>query len=120
MCFAILVPVTSTLIRRAGLLLVAAVLPLAVAGPAAAEIPEGWSDPDDVGLLQILLVIGALPLAIALLIALGVYGPAMRRGERLAPGGEAPDQWFGGPRQGTGELEAAGKADSTGGASGHW
>ena len=119
--FAILMPVTSTLFRRAGLLLLAgSALLLAVASPAAAEVPEGWSNPDDVGLLQVLLVIGAIPLGIALLIALGVYAPAMARGERLAPGGETPDQWFGGPRQGTAELEPPRETESTGGASGSW
>jgi hypothetical protein len=114
--------VTSTLIRRAGLLLTAAALPLVVAGPAAADVPEGWSDPEEVGLMHLLLVIGVLPLAIALLIALAVYGPALRRGERVAPGHhESPDEWFGGPRQGAGELEPARAADSrTGGASGSW
>lgn len=110
---------TSTLIRRTALVLTAAALPLLAASPAVAEVPEGWSDPDEVGILQLLLVVGALPIALAVLIALAVYLPAMARGENVKPGGEVADEWFGGPRSGPAELETR-DAGTTGGASGHW
>ena len=110
---------TSTLIRRTALVLTAAALPLLVAGPASAEIPEGWSDPDEVGFLQLLLVIGVIPLALAVLIALAVYLPAMARGENVKPGAETADEWFGGPRSGAAQLEAR-DAGGTGGGSGSW
>lgn len=108
------------MIRRAGLVLAAAALPLALAGPAAADVPEGWSDPPEVSLVQLLLVVAAIPLALALVISLAVYAPAMRRGERLTPGAGARDEWFGGPRRDTAELENPRPDDSTGGASGSW
>jgi hypothetical protein len=74
--------------------------------------------------VSVLVVIVAIPLGIALLITLGVYGPALARGEHVAPGADTPDQWFGGPRQ-TAELQAGGSAadagsPSTGGGSGRW
>ncbi len=113
-----------TLTRLTAVLLAAALLPLIAAGPAAAEIPEGWSDPEPVSLLSVLVVIVAIPLGIVLLITLGVYGPALARGEHVAPGSDTPDQWFGGPRQ-PAELEAGSDADAearttTGGGSGTW
>lgn len=121
-------PVTTTTIRtitrRAAVVLGAAALPLLAAGPAGAEVPEGWSDPEPVSFLSLLVVLLAIPLGIAFLLALGVYGPAMARGEHVVPGGDTPDQWFGGPRH-RGELESGGDDDSeahvtTGGGSGRW
>jgi hypothetical protein len=112
--------VTSTLIRRTALVLAAAAVPLLAASPAVAEVPEGWSDPDDVGFLQLMLVIGAIPFVLAALIALAVYLPAMARGENVRPGGgEVADEWFGGPRSGPTELETH-DAGRTGGGSGSW
>ncbi|MGZ5400913.1 MAG: hypothetical protein ACXWDM_12965 [Nocardioides sp.] len=110
---------TSTLIRRTALVLTAAALPLLAASPAVAEVPEGWSNPDEVGLLQMLLLIGALPIALAVVIALAVYLPALARGENVRPRGEAADEWFGGPRSGPAELESR-ESGTTGGASGSW
>ncbi len=110
---------TSTLIRRTALVLTAAALPLLAAGPASAETPEGWSDPDEVGFLQLLLVIGVLPVALAVLIALAVYLPAMARGENVRPGAETADEWFGGPRSGAAQLESR-DTGGTGGGSGSW
>jgi hypothetical protein len=121
-----------TLTRRTAVVLAAALLPLIAAGPAGAEVPEGWSDPEPVSLLSVLVVIVAIPLGIGLLITLGVYGPALARGEHVAPGSDTPDQWFGGPRQ-SAELEAGSSSSSssdadspttttttTGGGSGTW
>lgn len=110
---------TPTLIRRTALVLAVAALPVLAAGPAVAEVPEGWSDPDDVGFLQLLLVIGAIPLALAILISLAVYLPALARGENVKPRGEAVDEWFGGPRSGPAELGTR-ETSTTGGGSGNW
>ncbi len=111
---------TPTLIRRTALVLTAAALPVLAAGPASAEVPEGWSNPDEVGFLELLLVIAGIPLALALLISLAVYLPAMARGENVRPGGgETADEWFGGPRTGPAELGTR-EAGTTGGGSGSW
>lgn len=110
---------TSTLFRRIALVLTAAALPLLAASPAVAEVPEGWSDPDEVGILQLLLVIGGIPLALAVMIGLAVYLPALARGENVKPGGKVADEWFGGPRSGPAELETR-DVGTTGGASGRW
>jgi hypothetical protein len=111
--------VTSPLIRRTTLLLAAAAVPVLVASPAGAEVPEGWSNPDDVGFLQLLVVVAGIPLAIAVLIALAVYLPALARGEKVAPGAQAQDEWFGGPRREPAEIESS-DAGATGGGSGSW
>lgn len=110
---------TATLIRRAALLLAATAVTVLSASPAGAEVPEGWSDPEEVGILSLLLVVGAIPVGLAVLIALAVYLPALARGERLAPGSQAPDEWFGGPRRSTAELESR-DAGQTGGGSARW
>ena len=112
----------STVLRRAAVLLAAVVLPLAAAAPASADVPEGWSDPDSVSVLHALLVLGGVPLALFVLIALAVYVPAMARGERLAPGAPAVEnQWLGGPRKSAGELAGPDSEDSkAGGASARW
>jgi hypothetical protein len=111
--------VTSPLIRRTTLLLAAAAVPVLVASPAGAEVPEGWSNPDEVGFLQLLVIVAGIPLGIAVLIALAVYLPALARGEKVAPGAQVQDEWFGGPRREPAEIEA-GEARSTGGGSGSW
>ena len=90
-----------------------------LASPASADVPEGWSNPDDVGALHALLLLGGVPLLLFLAIAVLTYLPALIRGEKLAPGA-ADDQWFGGPRQGAKELEAGATTDETGGARGRW
>jgi len=91
-----------------------------IAMPAYADVPEGWSDPDPVDGLQALLVLGGIPLALFLVITLLVLAPSLARGERL--GSAAPgNEWFGGPRTGTDELEAdSAREIETGGASGRW
>jgi len=111
--------VTATLIRRSALLIVAAAVPVLAASPAGAEVPEGWSDPEEVGILSLLLVVGAIPVGLALLIALAVYLPALARGERVSPGAQAQDEWFGGPRRSAAELESR-DSGATGGGSGSW
>lgn len=103
---------------------VSSVVALAVltAAPAAAEVPNGWSDPDPVDPLQALALIAGLPLLMALVLTALIYGPPLARGERVAPGApEVENQWLGGPRKSAGELAAPDGDDSqAGGASGRW
>ena len=108
----------------AGLSLLGSVLS---AGPAAADVPEGWSDPAPVPVLEALLILAGIPLLLIVLITGAVYVPALVRGERVKPNApEIEDQWFGGPRGGTRELETAGDdaeraaPGDTGGAGGRW
>ena len=104
----------------AGLWLAAASLVLA--GPASADVPEGWSDPDDVDTLQALLVLAGIPLLLFVGITFLVYAPSVIRGERIAPGHPTTEnQWLGGPRKGPDQLAAPDSEDSqAGGASGRW
>jgi hypothetical protein len=89
------------------------------ASPALADVPSGWPDPDEVSLLEGLLVYVFAPLALVLLITLAVITPSLVRGERASEG-PAEDQWFGGRRGGPDELESGTSDRSTGGASGSW
>jgi hypothetical protein len=110
----------------------ATILVLAYAGPAAADIPDGWSNPAPVPVLHFLLLFIGIPLLITIGIFLVIYVPGVVRGESVAPAGaRTDDQWFGGRRD-TAELEAASttpaddaEIDSaperdTGGAGGTW
>ncbi len=112
---------TARFAARASLPLVALGLALLVA-PAHADVAEGWSNPDDVDVLQALLLLGGVPLLLFLLIALAVYVPALVRGEDLSPtSGGVESQWLGGPRPGAKELAAGDtEASETGGARGSW
>lgn len=110
---------TSPKIRRTALLAAATALPVLVASPAGAEVPEGWSNPEEVGLLELLLVVAGLPVALAALIVLAVYVPALARGERVKPGARVQDEWFGGPHREPAELESR-RTGPTGGGSGSW
>ena len=113
---------TATLARRTTVLLGTAAAVLATAGPAGADVPEGWSDPEPVNMLHALLVLGGIPLALFVLITALTYLPAMARGERVNP--TAPtveNQWLGGPRKSTAELAAPDTETSeAGGASARW
>lgn len=106
---------------RAAVLLSAPAL-AALAAPAYADVPEGWSEVEPVDNLQALLFLVGGPVLLFVLIALAVYVPAMIRGERLLPDHSAGEaQWLGGPRSGTHELTSADHDESrTGGASGSW
>ncbi len=113
-----------SLVRCLAVITVAVALPLTYAGAASADVPERWSDPDDVSLLHALLVLGGVPLAVTVVLALAVYLPSVVRGESVAPAGaRADDEWFGGRRDAGRALES-GKSDTssdeTGGASGSW
>jgi hypothetical protein len=121
---------TSQALRRAALIVGSAtILVLAYAGPAAADIPDGWSDPKPVPVLHFLLLFVGIPLLVTIGILLAIYVPGVVRGESVAPAGaRADDQWLGGRRDTTKQLEAAdsaadGSADrerDTGGAGGTW
>ena len=111
----------SKLARGTAVVLVAGTVPVILAGPAAADVPEGWSDPAQVSPLEFLLVLGGIPLLLGIVIAAAVYVPAAARGERVAPGTPPTEElWFGGPRGGVKELEAGSEHGETGGASGRW
>ncbi|WP_166140009.1 hypothetical protein [Nocardioides ochotonae] len=112
----------STLVRRGSLVLLTSTALLAIAGPASADVPEGWSEPDAVDTWTALLLFALIPIGMALVITLLVYLPAIIRGERLTPGApHIENQWIGGPRQGTAELAAPdGEGSEAGGASARW
>ena len=100
-------------------------LPLTNAGAASADVPEGWSEPDDVSFMHTLLVLVAIPLLCFVLLAMAVYVPSIVRGESVAPAGaRADDEWFGGRRDATQSRRSSSarklSADETGGASGSW
>ena len=120
-------PTTRALGRTALVVGSATILLLAYAGPASADIPDGWSNPPPVSVLRFLLVFVGIPVLITLGILAAIYLPGVVRGESVAPAGTRPDpQWFGGRRD-TRELEASaarpddGEGDrGTGGAGGTW
>jgi hypothetical protein len=115
---------TRLLLRPLAALTLALAVPLAYAGAASADVPEGWSKQPDppVSFLHALLVLGGIPLLVIVLLALAVYLPSIVRGESVAPAGaRTGDEWFGGRRDAGVAIEARrGVADDTGGASGHW
>jgi hypothetical protein len=92
----------------------AAVLPL--------DVPVGWEEAPDVNMVHAVLLLGGIPLLLFIGITIAVYVPSLVRGERIAPGQPAvEDQWLGGPRTGTAELQARENEDAgAGGASGRW
>ncbi len=97
-------------------------LPTALAAAIPLDVPIGWSDPDDVNMVNAVLLLGGIPLLIFIAITVAVYVPSLVRGERIAPG-QPPvsNQWLGGPRTGTAELEGPGSENvDAGGASGRW
>ncbi|NPC97752.1 hypothetical protein [Nocardioides sp. zg-DK7169] len=112
----------STLVRRSSVVLLTTTALLAIAGPARADVPEGWSNPEAVDTWTAVLLFVLLPVGMALVITLLCYLPAIIRGERLTPGApHIENQWIGGPREGTAELAAPdGESSEAGGASARW
>jgi hypothetical protein len=91
------------------------------------DVPVGWSEPEDVDMVQTVLLLGGVPLLLFVGITLAVYVPSLVRGERVAPGAPAVEnQWLGGPRTTAGELTGPGDGSDerqdpdSGGASGRW
>ena len=114
---------TKRLVRALAVITVAVALPLTYAAAASADVPEGWSEPEDVSFMHALLVLGGIPLLCMVLLALAVYLPSVVRGESVAPAGvRADDEWFGGRRDAEKALESRkpDSSDETGGASGSW
>ena len=112
-----------TLVRTLAVITVAFALPLTYAAAASADVPEGWSDPEDVSFMHALLVLGGIPVLCIVLLALATYLPSVVRGESVAPAGvRADDEWFGGRRDAEKALESrkSDSTDETGGASGSW
>jgi hypothetical protein len=95
---------------------------LALAGPAAADTPEGWPEEESIDMLQMLLVLGGIPLLVFVVVFVLVFGPSLARGESLPGAGHEPeDQWIGGPRKTAGELAAPdAEGSKAGGAGGSW
>lgn len=115
--------ILETIARRSAVVLgAAALVVLPLAGPAAADVPLGWSDPEPVSVLPALLLLAGVPILLFVIISVAVLLPGMRRGERLTPGAASHgDHWFGGPRTGTAELAAPDTEQSeAGGASARW
>ena len=117
---------TNSLLRGAATVLTALVAALlaglALAAPANADVPQGWPEPPQVNTLEALLLLGAVPVLLFVVILLAVYVPALARGERVAPGqATIENQWIGGPRKSTAELAGPDSDESeAGGASARW
>jgi len=119
---AMTMPALRRLVTLASGLFALAGTSLLLAGPASADVPEGWPDSPAVEPLNAILVLVGIPVLLFVGILIAVYLPALIRGERVAPGAPSvEDQWLGGPRASLGELAGPDTADSAaGGASGRW
>lgn len=95
---------------------------LATARPAAADTPEGWPEEEAIDLLEMLLVLGGIPLLIFVAVFVLIFAPSLARGEPLPGADTDPEnQWLGGPRKSAGELAAPDTETSkAGGAGGSW
>jgi hypothetical protein len=83
--------VSNSIVRRALTLGAAlAAVTAAVAGPAAADVPEGWSNPCHVNPLHFIALILFIPVGIALVISFVVLLPGVLRGEGLLPKAHKP------------------------------
>lgn len=112
-----------TVVRRAAVVAAAGIAASAVAvgtaGPASADVPTGWSDPDPMSVGEMLLILVGIPVALAIVISVLVALPGLLKGEGLTGG--QPTEWVGGPRKGTAELAAPdGEHSEAGGASARW
>lgn len=115
-------PASRLLRRLATLVVLASGAGLALAAPASADVPEGWSDPAGVDPFHAALVVVGIPVGLALIFAAIIYLPPLLRGESVAPGApQIENQWLGGPRKSVGELAAPdGEESQAGGASARW
>ncbi|MDH2415057.1 hypothetical protein [Nocardioides sp. CER19] len=90
------------------------------AGPASADVPEGWAPDTHMSWGHLLVLILAIPVGLAIIISLLAALPGLVKGEGIT-GGHAGGQWLGGPRQGTSELAGPDSEESkAGGASARW
>ena len=80
---------SNQILRRAGLLgasaTAAVVASVATAGPASAEVPNGWPIAEDMTASGLLLVILLIPVILVVIISLLVLLPGVLRGEGLLP-----------------------------------
>lgn len=80
---------SNQILRRAGLFGAAAtaavVASVATAGPASAEVPNGWPVADDMTASGLLLLILLIPVILMVVISLVVLLPGILRGEGLLP-----------------------------------
>lgn len=82
---------TNSFARRALTLGAAlAAVTAAVAGPAAADVPNGWSNPSHVNPLHFFALILFIPVGLGLVIAFLVLLPGVLRGEGLLPKAHQP------------------------------
>lgn len=110
------------------LALTPAVLILAAGTPAFATAPDQWDAAPPVPALHVLLVLVAIPLALAAVISFLVYVPSLARGENHQPGQawRNEPEWFGGPSDGLETVDTAepkaveDQVSGQGGASGRW
>jgi len=81
--------VSNQILRRAGLLgasaSAAVVASVATAGPASAEVPNGWPVADEMTASGLLLLILLIPVILTVVISLLVLLPGVFRGEGLLP-----------------------------------
>ncbi|MGH3509578.1 MAG: hypothetical protein ACRDPI_05035 [Nocardioidaceae bacterium] len=120
---------TSPVVRRAvrSLALTPAIVVLVAAGPAFAEAPQAWEHDPKVNKLHALLILGAIPLGLFVLIWVLASLPYMLHGQTYHPGlaWRNEPEWFGGPDGGVDKLDTEAPAESeppddTGGASARW
>jgi hypothetical protein len=116
-------------LSRPVLTIAAATLLLGVmAGPAAADTPEGWEKAPDVSPLGFLLVLAIIPLGAAAVISLLALLPTIIGDKGYEPGQSwrGDTEWFGGPTKGVAaaddvtpqQIEQS--SQGTGGTSGRW
>lgn len=98
----------------------AALVAVAVATPAHADVGLGWSDPAPVSLIEALLLLGLLPIGIAVVVSLVILAPGLARGEGVTDVAGTENRWLGGSDRDVNELPAAGADADTGGAGGRW
>lgn len=92
-----------------------------VAAPSMADTPAGWPEPTDGGsFLDHFLLIAVYPLAIALVIALIVYVPALLGKDKAQTAGPVDGEWLGGPGGAKAAAQEDTDASQAGGASGKW
>jgi hypothetical protein len=81
--------VSNQILRRAGLLgasaSAAVVASVATAGPASAEVPNGWPVAEEMTASGLLLLILLIPVILMVIISLLVLLPGVFRGEGLLP-----------------------------------
>jgi hypothetical protein len=81
--------VSNQILRRAGLLgasaSAAVVASVATAGPASAEVPNGWPVAEEMTASGLLLLILLIPVILTVVISLLVLLPGVFRGEGLLP-----------------------------------